>query len=110
MSPHDKRKTVRGIAGLVEGASVVRSVAENQRRPLSATRYNTGSLGEGGFATGTLDGKVWRWEGVFPADKGMRFRFLWTETSPDSYTGRVEFSQDGKAFVTVAEGTATRVR
>ena len=75
------------------------------------TRYNIGSSGEGGFATAKIDGKVWRWQGVHPAaQNGMRFRFPWTETSADTYTGTVEISKDGKTYQTVIEAKATRVK
>ena len=75
------------------------------------TRYNIGSSGEGALATAKLDGKIWRWQGgEKDTTKGMQVRFPATEVSPDSYTFQVDVSIDGKPFVTVLQGKATRIK
>jgi hypothetical protein len=75
------------------------------------TRYNMGSFGESVLATGTLDGKTWRWRDESKTKgKVIRVDFPWTETSPDSYTFKIEMSIDGGPATTIAEGKATRVK
>jgi hypothetical protein len=73
------------------------------------TRYNIGSAGENAFATGTLDGKTWRWQGETRGGATPKIDFSWTETTQDSYTWKVTQTSDGKSTV-LGEGTMTRVK
>jgi hypothetical protein len=61
-------------------------------------------------ATGTFDGKVWTWTSDSPmGGKPMKGQFILTETSPTSYTFKLEVSQDGKNWAPVMDGTGTKV-
>lgn len=67
------------------------------------------STGEVIHATGTFDGKVWTWSSDSPmGGKPMKAHFIATETSPSSYTFKLEVSQDGNNWAPVMDGTGTK--
>jgi len=69
------------------------------------------SMGEAEHSTGTLDGDTWTWLGEQKmGPQSMKGRFTMKIASPTSYTFKFEMSQDGSAWTTVMDGTATKVK
>ena len=68
------------------------------------------SMGENESAAGTVDGKTWTYtnESVM-GGKNVKGRYTIVELSPDSYTFKLETSEDGKSWAPMMEGKATRV-
>lgn len=67
------------------------------------------SMGEHNIATATLDGDTWTW--LFDVPIGgmtMKGRFVMKTTSANSYTYKLEFSQDGSTWNLVMDGKATK--
>lgn len=54
-------------------------------------------------STGTVDGSVWTWTTV-----DGKTRHIVTVLSPTSFTFKTEFTQDGKTWTTMVEGTTTK--
>jgi hypothetical protein len=67
------------------------------------------SMGQAEAASGAVDGKTWTYTG--DADMGGKIyksRYVITETSPTAYTFAMDFSEDGKTWNKVMDGTVTR--
>ena len=76
------------------------------RRPIPGTASTTWA---GRVAAETLSGKTWTYTG--DADMGGKIyksRYVITETSPMAYTFSMDFSEDGKSWNKVMEGTVTK--
>jgi uncharacterized protein DUF1579 len=54
-------------------------------------------------STGTVDGDTWTWTGT-----DGRSRHTIKVLSPSTFSFKTEISQDGKAWVTLSEGTGTK--
>lgn len=62
------------------------------------------------MATGTLSGNTWTWNGT--VDQGgqkIQSRFTIVETSPTQHTFKWEMSMDGTKWMTIMNGTSTKV-
>jgi hypothetical protein len=70
------------------------------------------SAGEAIHATGAFDGKVWSWNSDSTVGgQPMKARYVLTETSPTSYTFKLDFSQDGgKSWTPVMEGSGAKAK
>ena len=61
-------------------------------------------------ATGTFDGKVWTWSSdLTMGSQTMKTHFIATETSPTTYTFKLEASQDGTNWAPMMDGSASKV-
>lgn len=71
--------------------------------------YN--SLGEHIMATGHLDGGTWTWTAEQKLnDVIVKARYIFNFASKNSYTFKSEVASPSGAWVTVMEGTATRIQ
>lgn len=73
------------------------------------TYYGISSLGDGFFVRGNVAGNVWTWQTETTMDGNpVKFRGTSTETSPTSYTFKLEISVGGGAWAVMEEGTSTK--
>lgn len=67
------------------------------------------SMGEAIHSKGAVDGDTWTWSGERETDGvSARTRFIQQFRSAMSYDFKFEISQDGKNWITVMEGKATK--
>jgi hypothetical protein len=74
------------------------------KKVFTYTSFN--SSGERESATGTFDGYAWTW--LSGAESPMKWKYVETVVSPNSYRIKFDMSQDGSTWATVMEGTAAK--
>ena len=95
-----------GYAGNIKGHMLVAySVEKKHFLALKIT-----SDGSSGLATGRVDGSDWTWTWASPpiGGKTYQFRLLVKYPSPNEYTYKLEFSEDGKSWKLYGEGKSAK--
>jgi hypothetical protein len=91
--------------GEMQGLGIISWNADKK----SYTYYGIDNFGTADSATGTLDGKVWSWQGTTKmGDKEAKSRYTITEVAPDAQTFKWEVEDGGKWSV-VMEGKSKRI-
>jgi len=73
------------------------------------TFYGYSSLGDSFYVPGSVDGKVWTWQGTLPmGGTTIHLRAVVTEEPPAAYSYKFETSLDGASWTLVEEGRATK--
>lgn len=91
------------------GAATSQSIMGYDPVEKTYTYYVIGSMGDGFFVRGQVEGKVWTWNAETSMEgQTMKMRAIVTEESPTAYSFRLETSAGGGEWTVVEEGRATR--